>query len=337
MNTKTSLCMQGGVFVFAHLGLIWIKHLKNQALHFLIMKYIFLLFLSCAMGVVVAQPVISFTFDDGSTADRPGYAFEDWNALLLGRLEDAGVRAVFFVTGHNKLDGKGRHLLQSWNDKGHRIANHTFSHPNYNSEQVSAEAFAAEFLKNDSLIRAYSQFLPLFRFPYLKEGNTVGKVTAFRALMQAQGYQNGYVTIDASDWYIDSRLNQRLRENPEADISGYRQYYLDHLLDRATYYETLAYDLTGRHIRHTLLLHHNLAAALFLDDLVALFREKGWQVIDADTAFEDPIFEASPAPEFVGESLIWSLAKANGRLAKDLRYPAEDSRYEKEKMDVLGL
>lgn len=301
------------------------------------MKYFLLLCLSFSFLFATAQPSISFTFDDGSTADRPGYTFEAWNALLLSNLHTAGVKAVFFVTGHNKLDKKGQYLLQSWNDQGHRIGNHTYSHPNYNSEKTSIAAFQSEFLKNDSIIRGLSQFLPLFRFPYLKEGNTVEKVNAFRALMQEKGYQNGYVTIDASDWYIDSRLTKRLKEDPRADISGYRQYYLNHLMDRANYYENLSYELTGRHIKHTILLHHNLAAALFLDDLIALFREKGWQVVDADTAFEDEIFDTLPAPEFAGESLIWSMAKESGKLAEGLRYPAEDSQYEKAKMDALGL
>ena len=38
-----------------------------------------------------------------------------------------------------------------------------------------------------------------------------------------------------------------------------------------------------------------------------------------------------------GESLIWVLAKQSGKYDSMLRYPAEDERYEKEKMDALGL
>jgi len=34
---------------------------------------------------------------------------------------------------------------------------------------------------------------------------------------------------------------------------------------------------------------------------------------------------------------VWSLAKDSGKFEKNLRYPAEDSRYEKPKMDQLGL
>lgn len=283
------------------------------------------------------RPKISFTFDDGNTGDMPGYPFRVWNELLLKNLEQAGVQAIFFATGNNKTDEKGRFLLKSWNDAGHTIANHTFSHPNYNSNKISFIDFKTELLKTDTIISQYSNYRKLFRFPYLKEGNTAEKINLFRDFMQKQGYRNGYVTIDASDWAIDSRLRNKLKDQPEAAIEPFRQFYLEHLYERALFYENLSQQLTGRHINHTLLLHHNLAAALFLDDLIALFREKGWEIIPATSAYEDVIFKEQPGNVPAGESLIWALAKQSGRFENVLRYPAEDEQYEREKMDKLGL
>lgn len=284
-----------------------------------------------------AQPTVSFTFDDGATRDMPGYAFEKWNALLLKNLRDANVKTVFFVTGANKTDAKGRYLLAQWNDEGHRIGNHTYTHPNYGNKSVSFEAFKQEFLRTDSVIRNYSQYIRLFRFPYLKEGDTSPKVEAFRDLLREHQYRNGHVTIEASDWYIDGRLLKRLRSDPQANLDGFRQFYLKHLFARARYYEQLSFQLTGRHIRHTLLLHHNLVNALFLGDLIKMFKEKGWNIIDAEKAFEDPIFQSQPTNIPAGEGLVWALAKQSGKFESTLRYPAEDGDYEKAEMDHLGL
>jgi hypothetical protein len=280
-----------------------------------------------------AQSTISFTFDDGVTNDMPGYTFEQWNKLLLHHLDSAHIKAVFFVTGFNKRDAKGQSLLKSWNDKGHAIGNHTFSHTNYNSTPF--EKFAADVLRTDSLIKKYSHHVNLFRFPYLKEGNTQEKVDQFRAFLHEHHYRNGHVTIDASDWYVDSRLRARLKEDPQADISGFRQFYLEHIFDRALYYDDLAFKLTGRRIHHTLLLHHNLTSALFLGDLINMFKAKGWQVVNALDAYRDPFFNSVPQHIPAGESLVWSMAKESGKY--ELRYPAEDSQYEKDKMDKLGL
>lgn len=283
------------------------------------------------------QPIISFTFDDGVTTDMPGYPFEQWNKMILDHLDNAGVKAVFFVTGANKTDAKGQFLLKSWNDKGHRIGNHTYSHPNYADKNESFEKFRDELLRNDSMISKLSNYIRLFRFPYLKEGDTKVKVDQFRAFMKQQGYRNGYVTIDASDWYIDSRLRKRLKENPKADIEGYRKFYLEHLSNRADFYEDLAVQLTGRHIHHTLLLHHNLTSALFLGDLIQMFKDKGWKVVDAEEAYTDEIFKSNPSNVPAGESLIWALAKESGKFDAVLRYPAEDGEYEKDRMDKSGL
>lgn len=299
--------------------------------------YLSIVFTICAAVKVYSQPTISFTFDDGQTTDMPGYTFEQWNKMLLDHLDHEKVKAVFFVTGFNKTDNKGQFLLKSWSDKGHKIGNHSFSHPNYNSSKISFKKFRDEFYKTDSIINKYSSYIRLFRFPYLKEGETKEKVDQFRILLKENNYNNGSVTIDASDWYVDSRLRNRLKENPQSTIEGFKQFYLSHIYERAMYYEELAFKLTGRHINHTLLLHHNLTSALFLGDLIKMFKVKGWKIMDGESAFKDEIFQAQPTNVPAGESLLWALAKETGSADYILRFPGEDSKYEKDKMDKLGL
>lgn len=207
------------------------------------------------------KPKIAFTFDDGATADFGSYKLEDWNERLLGNLKKHQLKAILFSMGANKTSAKGRYVLSSWDNAGHGIANHTFSHPNFNSKSTTLESFKLELMMNDTLINKYRNYRRYFRFPYLKEGNSKEKVDGFRAFLKQKEYRNGHVTVDASDWYIDSRLVKRLKENPAADISGFRDYYKAHLLDRALFYDSVSYELTGRRINHVLLLHHNLAAA----------------------------------------------------------------------------
>ena len=149
------------------------------------MRKIELLFLIVLVSVnsAYAQPTVSFTFDDGVTTDMPGYPFEQWNKMLLDNLDSANLKTVFFVKGSDKLNNKGQLLLKSWNDKGHKLANHTFSHPNYNNGAITFERFKDEFLTTDTIINKFSNHIQLFRFPYLKEGNTKEKVALFRALL----------------------------------------------------------------------------------------------------------------------------------------------------------
>jgi peptidoglycan-N-acetylglucosamine deacetylase len=179
------------------------------------------------------KPKISFTFDDGSTNDFGNYKLDMWNQLLLDNLKKHNLRAILFSSGYNKENEKGKYVLSSWNDAGHLIGNHTYSHPNFNSTNVSLKGFESELIRNDTIINKYSNYCRYFRFPYLKEGNSLEKVNGFRQFLKQNGYKNAHVTIDASDWYIDSRLVKRLRENPKADISGFNDYYKNHLFNRA--------------------------------------------------------------------------------------------------------
>jgi len=288
-------------------------------------------------GVENEKPRVSMSFDDGSIRDYPGYSGNYWNELLLENLKSNNLKAILYVKGVALDNNKGKQIIKSWDSAGHMIGNHTYSHANFNNNDVSLEDYKREFRINDSLINQYTNYAKLFRFPYLKEGNTIPKRDGFRLFLKEQAYSIGYVTIDASDWYIDSRLAKRLSEDSIADISGFRDFYIEHLFDRAQYYDSLAQVVLGRKISHNLLLHHNLASALFLDDLIQYFRDNGWDVIDASEAYKDDVYKELPDILPAGESLIWALAKLSGRYSDALRYPAEDSRYEKAKMDSLGL
>ncbi|TSE04439.1 hypothetical protein FOF46_26295 [Aquimarina algiphila] len=81
------------------------------------MKNILLFIILLISIKMISQPTISFTFDDGITEDRCEYSFKDWNAMLLGHLEKANIKTIFFVTGKNKIDENGKFLLNSWNEK----------------------------------------------------------------------------------------------------------------------------------------------------------------------------------------------------------------------------
>ena len=289
--------------------------------------------------VLQSKPLVSFTFDDGNTSNLAGFQFEEWNKMILLHLEKENLKAVFFVTCRNKSNKKGRFLLKSWDENGHKIANHSFSHPNFNSDKNTSKVFESELIKTDLIISKLSNYTKLFRFPYLKEGRNQAKVDSIRNILSKHNYSNGYVTIDASDWYVDQRLLKRIKEVglEKTEIDTFKDFYIQHILERANYYEALSYKMNGRHINHTLLLHHNLTSALFLGDLIKKFKEQGWEIVDADEAFQDEIFKNIPKSNFAGESLIYSMAKQSEKYDHLLRYPAEDSRYEKDKMDKLGL
>ena len=282
-------------------------------------------------------PELAITMDDPKPDTMAGMTGEEINRRILDALHGAKIKAALFCTGVRIDNPAGPPLISAWDADGHLICNHTYSHKFYNGEKTTYDIFAADFLKNEPLIRGYKHFTKLFRYPFLKEGDTADKRDRFRALLKEHGYRVGHVTVDASDWYVDQRMRERLTKNPKADTRPYRDYYLDHIRDRGRYYRQLARDVVGHDIRHTLLIHHSPLNALYLADLLASLESDGWHLIDAEHAFRDPVFHREPKTLPAGESLVWALAKETGRYEGKLRYPGEDDTYEKPKMDALGL
>jgi peptidoglycan-N-acetylglucosamine deacetylase len=291
----------------------------------------------CCKAFSQEQSSLCFTFDDGNPYGILKYRPERWNRMILNRLQEHHIHAVMYVCGGKMDNPAGRAILESWDHAGHLIANHTYNHQNYNDETLTASSYETDVLRCDTLIRNYRNYAKYFRAPYLKYGNTKAKRDSLNEFLQRTGYRNGYVTIDASDWYYNARLVKFMKEHPGKSIGPLKKAYINHLLDRARYYDDLALRVLGRKIRHSILLHHNLTSALFLGDLMKAFETEGWKIIDAREALADPAYERVPDIVPAGESLIWGLAKETHQYDDILRYPGEDSRYEEEKLNKIGF
>ncbi|WP_106568612.1 polysaccharide deacetylase family protein [Cecembia rubra] len=287
--------------------------------------------------ITETKPRLAISFDDGNTADMPGYSLDEWDGLILQHLEKYGAKAIFFATGGQLNSQRGRNLLEKWVQSGHYLGNHTYTHPSFNSEEVSLEDYKRDFLKNNPFLSKFDNFVPFFRFPYLKEGQTIEKRDGFRKFLEENGYRNGHVTIDGSDWYINSRLLGRLKRNPNADISDFRDWYVKHHVERANFNDSLATVLTDRKVSHVLLLHHNFAASLFLGDLLEALTAEGWEIVDAMEAYEDPIYQHQPKTLPAGGNFLRALSKEAGIYGSLFAHAPEREGYLKNKMDYLGL
>ncbi len=281
-----------------------------------------------------AKPQIAITIDDFALASTGMMPVLERDAAIRAALNGHNVKAAGFIAGMRIDNDDGRKMLQSWSDEGHILGNHSYSH-RYFGKQKAAD-YWEDIVKCEALLTPYPAFRKLFRFPYLGEGTSPETRDAMRQKLQDNGYHNGVVTIDASDWYIDDRMGTRFKKDPQSSMAAYGQYYADHLWERALYYDYLAQATFEESIPHTLLIHHNDLTALFLDAILTMFKNKGWEIISAEKAYQSTAlkqtFDVMPS----GQSLIWAAAKAKN-VGGPLRYPAEDGEYEAPKMDALGL
>jgi peptidoglycan/xylan/chitin deacetylase (PgdA/CDA1 family) len=230
-----------------------------------------------AASAAQAQSV-AITIDDGPNAGTtPRMSAQERNQAILGALAKHRVQAALFVTsGFGANTPQGLPLLQAWSKAGHAIGNHTVTHPDL--EKVPLAEYQRQVLECDRLIGTQPGYQKWLRFTYLREGNTPEKIDGMRSFLRDHGYRNAHVSLDTSDWRLNEKLEQVLKKDPNADISAIRTTYLAHVKQRALAYRELSLQLQGRDISQVMLLHHNLLNALWLDDVLAQFKEMGWKI-----------------------------------------------------------
>jgi peptidoglycan-N-acetylglucosamine deacetylase len=286
------------------------------------------------LPLAAGAQIIGLTFDDGLDPSRERRA-AGWNARILRALDKQQIHAIVFPSLKHIGGTAGMPLVERWSAAGHGVGNHTATHRSLASNDVSLQDFIADVQRADEALNALPTFMPMLRFPYLKEGDSVDKRDGMRAWMAEHGYRGAPVSIDTSDWYYNQRYLALQAAGRSEAVRRLTRAYVRHLLERATYYDTLAREVLGRSPAHVLLLHVNAINAATLPAVIEGFRNKGWHFVAARTALEDPLYRMQPDMLPAGESIIWALAKQRG--TEGLRYPAEDAAYERPLLQRQGI
>lgn len=128
---------------------------------------------------------IILTFDDGPSENFSG---------LLNYLIKNNHKAIFFCLGKNLENSKYEKDLIKAIEKGFIIANHSYSHPNFNF--ISFRKGKEEIVKTDKLISdlykkaGKKREIKLFRFPFFSEG--LFNFYRYQKLLKSLGYENPY-------------------------------------------------------------------------------------------------------------------------------------------------
>lgn len=226
---------------------------------------------------------VAITIDDGPVlAATPLLSPQQRNQAMLDALAKHKARAALFVTcGNGAHQPAGYALARAWGDAGHALANHTMTHPDLGRPAVALDTYQQEILDCDAITRTLPGYRKWFRYTYMNDGGTQEKRAGMQGFLRRHGYRDAPVSFAAEDWVVADKLVAALTANPKADIAPIRQAYLDALRKNAL----ASAAGKGKDAVHILLLHHNLANALWLDDILAQFDSMGWTFAAPDQAF----------------------------------------------------
>lgn len=256
---------------------------------------------------------IALTFDD-IPRERGAWLDDDERTRrLIAGLRVAGVKqAVFFLNPGRIAEKPGAEArIAAYVDAGHVIANHTATHPHLNA--TDAASYLADIDAAEAWLKGRPGYRPWFRFPYLDEGGRdLARRDAVRAGLAARGLTNGYVTVDASDWFYEQAAIDAVKAGKRVDRAALRDLYIESHVESAEFADGLARRTLGRAPAQVLLLHETDLAAFWIGDLVRALESKGWTIVSADEAFADPIARITPNVPVAQGTLIEAIAWERG-------------------------
>jgi cellulose synthase/poly-beta-1,6-N-acetylglucosamine synthase-like glycosyltransferase/peptidoglycan/xylan/chitin deacetylase (PgdA/CDA1 family)/spore germination protein YaaH len=139
-----------------------------------------------------AKKKIAITFDDGPDLR--------WTPQILDILKEKNVPAAFFVIGVNA--SQSPEILKREFDEGHEIGNHTYTHPNFNLDEISKTQIRWELNLTQRLIESTIGVKSiLFRPPFgIDHQPEYAEEVAALPVAQDMGYLIVGQKIDPHDW-----------------------------------------------------------------------------------------------------------------------------------------
>jgi len=124
----------------------------------------------------------------------------------------------------------------------------------------------------------------------LREGDTLDKLLAARAALDAAGVRNLPVTIDNQDWAFEAPFVEAVRSGDADRRRAVIDDYLAALRLAVRHHEERGDALLGRTSPQILLLHANAVGAAAWNDLFGWLETSGHRFASVDEVLADPVF-----------------------------------------------
>jgi len=200
-----------------------------------------------------------------------------------------------FVNGKRVAeDASTLEVLAAWRAAQQPLGNHTWAHRDIKDESLAE--FAADVAKNEPLLAQLmgDEDWRWFRYPYLREGDTLEKRRAARQWLFAHGYKIAEVSMDFEDYLWNDPYARCVALHDDASIRRLHDGYLAVADQYYALFRQLSQMLYGRDVKYVLLMHIGAFDARMLPELLALYRSRGVRFISLAEAISDPAYRDDP-------------------------------------------
>jgi peptidoglycan/xylan/chitin deacetylase (PgdA/CDA1 family) len=253
-----------------------------------------LLLLLVGAAPTLAAGRVALTFDDLPIhASLPAATTRaDIARSIVATLRSAKAPPTFgFVNAKGLQDApETAEFLQIWRAAGHPLGNHAYSHMDLHKNTV--EAFEQDVVAGEPAIRAAmgEEDWRWFRYPYLREGDTLEKQHAIAAFLKERGYRVAEVTLSFDDYAYNDPYARCLSRGDTAGLEWLKVSYLRRADASLTEGQRGAREIYGRDIAHVMLLHVGAFQMVMLPRLMDLLKERGFTLVTLPEAQADPAY-----------------------------------------------
>jgi peptidoglycan/xylan/chitin deacetylase (PgdA/CDA1 family) len=218
---------------------------------------------------------------------------------LIVTLKKNKVPAIGFVNENklynyvNKPMSFQIHLLDKWLGNGLMLGNHTFSHPDYNTE--SFRSYAQDILKGEliskELLKKYGQKQKYFRHPYLHVGTTKARADSLAGFLKAHNYITAPITINSEDYAFAYAYYKAKQKKDAALTKRIVADYLAYIDRNIKHFDKESIGVFGRPMSQVILLHASMLNSEYLNDIIAIFRKNGYDFQPIYKILKDPAYK----------------------------------------------
>ena len=259
--------------------------------------HVLFILLFALIGTAHAEK-LALTFDDLPLNGElpPNTTRTEIVKRVLAILKDNHAPPVYGFINAQKLENNrdGADALKLWIAGGEHVGNHTYSHTDLHKQ--SPEIFIADLREDEPVLELLddTDSWRWFRYPYLREGDTLDKRHAVRAELKTRGYRTAQVTLDYEDYLWNTAFAHCVAVSDTKSIAWLRSSYLDVASKYIDGDREMANLVFGRKIDHVLLLHLGAFSSTILPDLLALLRDKGFTLVTLEEAQRDAAYDSDP-------------------------------------------
>ncbi len=250
-------------------------------------------------------PVVTTIFKDNATGkyitDKLLSTFSKYKVTVLGSV----ISGKMVIDG--KLDTIKLSFLKQWLESGMMLANHTYSHKDYN--KINFDEFRKDITDGElylkELLQNKGQELKYFRHPFLFRGYTKEKADTLQNYLDSIGYTIAPVTIDNADYLFAFAYENALYHKNDSLCLRIGNDYIEYMENVLKYYEKQSIQLLGYNPEHILLCHASLLNADYMDRLLEMYQKNGYKFITIDEALKDSCYSTYKDEFYKKAGISW--------------------------------